>query len=507
MEPSEPGAVAERYELVEHVGRGSCGDVFKARDTADGAVVAVKLIDLEDAEDEVEDIRKEIAVLAQCRSPYVTRYHGSALQEGTSKLWIIMEYMAGGSLLDLLTATGPLDEAAVAAVLRDLLRALEYLHSEGKIHRDVKAANVLLTETGEVRLADFGVSGQMTHTLGAKRKTFTGTPFWMAPEVIQGGESGYDEKADIWSLGITAIELTKGEPPHASEHPMRVLFLIPKEPPPTLEGVSGPFRDFVELCLRKEPAERPSAHELLKHRFLRDAKAGSSLQERIKAAAAKCTPHAASAEAAAAGGRTPARHVGNPSWDFGTQHTPGAGGAREEEDAGGPSSTATPAQSDSERSDSLYGTPVPAATPRPRDLEPGGTVRMPREAAAEAAAEAETSAAALDAVLAPALREVDGEAGEAEAALRALERRQPGAAAALLLSAARRLAAASDADGSSASLAPVRAAAAAALGAVAPEVVRPEDEPLAAASPLARYVLTRWAADAPVLCGDRKSVV
>ncbi|PNS16546.1 hypothetical protein CAC42_280 [Sphaceloma murrayae] len=269
--------MADDYQVLEELGSGSFGVVYKAIERSTGDLVAIKHIDLEGNDDDIQEIQQEISLLSTCSSEYVTRYKASFVR-GT-KLWIVMEFLGGGSCLDLLKP-GAFTEAQIAIVMRELLSGLDYLHSTGKIHRDIKAANVLLSSNGHVKLADFGVAAQLTN-IKSQRMTFVGTPFWMAPEVIQ--EAGYDFKADIWSLGITAIELALGEPPHSTVHPMKVLFLIPKEKPPRLEGSqwSKDFKDFITACLNKEPERRPTAKALLKHRFITRAGKTEALRELV----------------------------------------------------------------------------------------------------------------------------------------------------------------------------------------------------------------------------------
>ncbi|KAK9458835.1 kinase-like domain-containing protein [Lipomyces oligophaga] len=267
----------ELYIKGEKIGGGSFGTVFRATDRRTGSHVAIKEIDLDASDDDVDVIIQEIQILSQMRSRYVTQYFGSYLNK--RDLWIVMEYCGGGSCADLLKS-GPIPEEYIAIIIRDILHGLDYIHSEKKIHRDIKAANILLTSHGDIKLADFGVSGQLTATT-LKKRTLVGSPYWMAPEVIEC--RGYDFKADIWSLGITAIELAKAEVPLSGQiNPMEVLFMIPKNPPPKLEGnFSKSCMEFVDSCLKMDPKERPCAKELLGLKFIVKAKSSTKLTDLI----------------------------------------------------------------------------------------------------------------------------------------------------------------------------------------------------------------------------------
>ncbi|CDY50304.1 BnaA02g14620D [Brassica napus] len=264
-----------KYEFLNELGKGSYGSVYKARDLKTSEIVAVKVISLTEGEEGYEEIRGEIEMLQQCNHPNVVRYLGS--YQGEDYLWIVMEYCGGGSVVDVMNVTEEaLEEYQIAYICREALKGLAYLHSIFKVHRDIKGGNILLTEQGEVKLGDFGVAAQLTRTM-SKRNTFIGTPHWMAPEVIQ--ENRYDGKVDVWALGVSAIEMAEGLPPRSAVHPMRVLFMISIEPAPMLEDKekwSLVFHDFVAKCLTKEPRLRPTADEMLKHKFIQRCKTGAS---------------------------------------------------------------------------------------------------------------------------------------------------------------------------------------------------------------------------------------
>lgn len=268
------------FEQIECIGRGSFGTVWKGRNKKTGQTVAIKVLDLEKSEEEIEDVQKEISALSSLSSKNVTMYYESFV-EGNF-LWIIMEYLGGGSVRDIIVSLEEkgLDEHYVAIILREVLQGLQYMHKLGKIHRDIKSANILLADDGQVKLADFGVVGQLTDSVN-KRTTVVGTPYWMAPEVILGYP--HDYLADIWSLGITAIEMAKGRPPLSHLPALKVLMQIPKKQPPILEGnFSDNLKEFVDLCLQREASDRPSAKLLLESAFIRNAKPTSHLTELLK---------------------------------------------------------------------------------------------------------------------------------------------------------------------------------------------------------------------------------
>lgn len=257
----------EKYQLDQCIGKGNFGDVYKAHERASSEVFAIKILNLDESSDDIKTVLQEIEFLSKLKSPYITRYYETLIHDMT--LWIVMEHCGGGSCMDLLRYHKRLSEEMTLYIIRDTCRGLKYLHDERKVHRDIKLANILLTQNGGIKLADFGVSGEITLTQ-AKKHTFVGTPYWMAPEVITTSSVGYNQKADIWSLGITTIELVTGKPPLSQIDPMDALFEIPKNEPPCLEGeeYSDNIKDFIKYCLKLNHRQRPNAATLLHHSFI-----------------------------------------------------------------------------------------------------------------------------------------------------------------------------------------------------------------------------------------------
>ncbi|XP_041974691.1 serine/threonine-protein kinase mig-15 isoform X2 [Aricia agestis] len=267
------------FELVEVVGNGTYGQVYKGRHTKTGQIAAIKVMDV--TQDEEEEIKLEINVLKKYSTHRnIANYYGAFIKKSPpgkdDQLWLVMEYCGAGSVTDLVKSTKgqSLKEEWISYICREILRGLSHLHSNKVIHRDIKGQNVLLTDNAEVKLVDFGVSAQLDRTIG-RRNTFIGTPYWMAPEVIacdENPEATYDNRSDLWSLGITALEMAESQPPLCDLHPMRALFLIPRNPPPRLKSKkwAKKFHSFIETVLVKDYHQRPYTEQLLKHPFIRD---------------------------------------------------------------------------------------------------------------------------------------------------------------------------------------------------------------------------------------------
>ncbi|NXH94680.1 STK10 kinase, partial [Pachycephala philippinensis] len=283
----DPGEV---WEVVGELGDGAFGKVYKAKNKETGALAAAKVIETK-SEDELEDYMVEIEILATCDHPHIVKLLGAFYWD--SKLWIMIEFCPGGAVdATMLELDRGLTEPQIQVICRQMLEALHYLHSKRIIHRDLKAGNVLLTQDGDIKLADFGVSAKNMKTL-QKRDSFIGTPYWMAPEVVMCEtmkDTPYDYKADIWSLGITLIEMAQIEPPHHELNPMRVLLKIAKSDPPTLSCPSKwsvEFRDFLKKALDKNPESRPSAAQLLEHPFVSKVTSNRALRELVAEAKAE----------------------------------------------------------------------------------------------------------------------------------------------------------------------------------------------------------------------------
>ena len=270
------------FTILQKVGQGNYGSVYKVRNNITGEILAAKICKI--VSNNTESFYKEINMLKQCDSPYILKYYSSYIKNNT--VWIILEFCEGGSLLDIMRITNKFyTEKEIASIIKMVLKGLQFLHAQRKIHRDIKAGNILLTDEGVAKLGDFGVSAQLTNSI-SKKVSKIGTPYWMSPEVIS--QKSYDSKCDIWSLGITCIELAEGEPPYSEVRTFLVMKKILNNPPKGLTNPnlwSNDFNDFIQKCLIFNPAQRPTAAQLLNHNFIKNNNQGNGIiiQRLIKA--------------------------------------------------------------------------------------------------------------------------------------------------------------------------------------------------------------------------------
>lgn len=264
VNPEDP---RQKYHLLRQVGSGATGSVYTAVDIKTSEKVAIKMIDIR------KQVKKaliltEISVMKNKKHPNVVNYYDSYLVDGNI-LWVIMEYMQFGPLTDLVTSL-VLREGQIAVIVRETLKAIEFLHSNRIIHRDIKSDNILLGQDGQVKVIDFGFCAQLEHN-DEKRCTFAGSPYWLSPEIIT--RKGYDTKTDIWSLGILIIEMLEGAPPYLNEAPFKAIYLIASRGKPTIDyqKISPLLADFLDQCLDIDPEARATASDLLKHPFLTEA--------------------------------------------------------------------------------------------------------------------------------------------------------------------------------------------------------------------------------------------
>lgn len=275
-----PGDPTKLYRNLSKIGQGASGGVYTAYEVETNENVAIKQMNLEQ-QPKKELIINEILVMKESSHKNIVNFIDSYLLRGD--LWVVMEYMEGGSLTDVVTYN-MMSEGQIGAVCREVLQGLEHLHSKGVIHRDIKSDNILLSMRGDIKLTDFGFCAQINES-NAKRTTMVGTPYWMAPEVVSRKE--YGPKIDIWSLGIMAIEMIEGEPPYLNESPIRALYLIVTNGTPQLkdpDSLTPVFDDFLKWSLRVEVDQRATATELLGHEFLKTADSVRNLAPLVKAA-------------------------------------------------------------------------------------------------------------------------------------------------------------------------------------------------------------------------------